>query len=409
MLVGILLCIGLPLAAVYAWRGAVILDDPAMVNTIAGSLAALFTGIYFSRRLTIFPGTRLRENVIPCFLITFGLVAIVFLLTRIDYSRGLFTSSLVLALILFNLRAFTSREWERMVFHIVPFGSRKILEELSSGSFLNMARPEVPLGRHASVVVDFRAELPPEWERMLAQAALQGVPVYHVKQLTEALTGKVKIEHISENNLGSLVPNSGYSKIKQVIDYLLAALMLPLLAPILAIVGIAIKLDSRGPVLFKQRRVGARGQIFQLYKFRSMRASTCEQRDGNESRAEAITKSSDERITRVGAVLRRYRIDELPQVLNILRGEMSLIGPRPEALSLAEWYEAELPFYSYRHIVKPGITGWAQVNQGHVSDLSSVNTKLHYDFYYIKYFSLWMDILILLKTIRIVLVGFGSK
>jgi len=108
-------------------------------------------------------------------------------------------------------------------------------------------------------------------------------------------------------------------------------------------------------------------------------------------------------------LLRRSRIDELPQLWNVLKGEMSLIGPRPEALALSEWYERELPFYTYRHIVRPGITGWAQVNQGHVAELGDVHIKLHYDFYYIKHFSAWLDILIMLRTVSTMLTGFGSK
>ena len=103
------------------------------------------------------------------------------------------------------------------------------------------------------------------------------------------------------------------------------------------------------------------------------------------------------------------RIDELPQVVNILRGEMSWVGPRPEAVPLSRWYEDQLPFYRYRHIVRPGITGWAQVNQGHVSDVANVRQKLHYDFYYIKNFSPWIDIVIYFKTVIIILGGFGAK
>jgi lipopolysaccharide/colanic/teichoic acid biosynthesis glycosyltransferase len=122
-----------------------------------------------------------------------------------------------------------------------------------------------------------------------------------------------------------------------------------------------------------------------------------------------MTQSDDARVTRLGRFLRRTRIDELPQIWNILRGEMSWIGPRPEAMSLSSWYEGELPFYRYRHIVRPGITGWAQVNQGHVCSLSDVDHKLQFDFYYIKNISYWMDILILIKSFRVVLTGFGAK
>jgi lipopolysaccharide/colanic/teichoic acid biosynthesis glycosyltransferase len=128
-----------------------------------------------------------------------------------------------------------------------------------------------------------------------------------------------------------------------------------------------------------------------------------------DDRSEAITRDGDDRITRIGRFLRRTRIDELPQIWNILRGEMSWIGPRPEAMALSEWYEAELPFYIYRHIVRPGISGWAQVNQGHVSDLESVFEKLHYDFYYIKNFSAWLDLLILARTIATVVTGMGAR
>ena len=123
----------------------------------------------------------------------------------------------------------------------------------------------------------------------------------------------------------------------------------------------------------------------------------------------AITERGDDRITRVGRALRRMRLDELPQIINILRFEMSWIGPRPEALALSGWYTDEIPFYRYRHVVKPGITGWAQVNQGHVAGVGQVLEKLHYDFYYIKYFSPWLDVLIVFRTIKTMLTGQGAR
>jgi lipopolysaccharide/colanic/teichoic acid biosynthesis glycosyltransferase len=128
-----------------------------------------------------------------------------------------------------------------------------------------------------------------------------------------------------------------------------------------------------------------------------------------DERRAAMTGDDDDRITRVGAFLRRYRLDELPQIFNILKFEMSWIGPRPEAEVLSVWYTSELPFYRYRHVVKPGISGWAQVNQGHVADVEEVHRKLQYDFYYIKYFSPWLDLLILFRTIKTMMTGFGAK
>jgi lipopolysaccharide/colanic/teichoic acid biosynthesis glycosyltransferase len=130
---------------------------------------------------------------------------------------------------------------------------------------------------------------------------------------------------------------------------------------------------------------------------------------GEDERGAAMTGHEDDRITRVGAFLRRTRIDELPQIINILKGEMSWIGPRPEALVLSSWYVGEIPFYRYRHVVRPGISGWAQVNQGHVAGVDEVHQKLQYDFFYIKYFSPWLDLLILFRTVKTMATGFGSR
>jgi lipopolysaccharide/colanic/teichoic acid biosynthesis glycosyltransferase len=121
------------------------------------------------------------------------------------------------------------------------------------------------------------------------------------------------------------------------------------------------------------------------------------------------TVPNDERVTRVGRVLRQYRIDELPQIINILRGEMSWIGPRPEATSLTIWYEREIPFYVYRHIVRPGISGWAQVHQGNVAAVDAAQLKLEYDFFYIKNFSFWLDAVIVFKTVRAIVTRFGWR
>jgi lipopolysaccharide/colanic/teichoic acid biosynthesis glycosyltransferase len=144
---------------------------------------------------------------------------------------------------------------------------------------------------------------------------------------------------------------------------------------------------------------------FKIYKLRTMRegSRTSETLEGQ------MTLPGDARITRFGYFLRKSRLDELPQIINILRGEMSWIGPRPEALKLSESYESTIPFYRYRHIVRPGISGWAQVNQGHVTSIEDIRLKLQYDFFYVKHFSLWLDILVLLRTIRVVFTGHGAR
>jgi lipopolysaccharide/colanic/teichoic acid biosynthesis glycosyltransferase len=253
------------------------------------------------------------------------------------------------------------------------------------------------------LVADFSAT-PPEWEALLADAAVQGRMVYQVKQLYESLTGRVAIDHLSENSFGSLVPARGYFHLKSLGDLVLALIVLPFALPVLGAIALAIKLDGPGPVLFRQRRVGRAGVPFDMLKFRTMVERTVMGDIG-----EVVTSDGDPRVTRVGARLRRSRLDELPQIFNIILGQMSWIGPRPEAEALSSWYTGEIPFYRYRHVVRPGISGWAQVNQGHVASVDEVHAKLQYDFYYVKYFSAWLDILITFRTIRTMTTGFGSR
>lgn len=400
--------VALPLLVMRAVAGFEFLHDVSAMNTSIASSIALFLGLHISRQLFALPGTRQLAQGIPAVFAGFAIVAAALLMFRIYYSVGLLSYSLIAtaALMMFWKGLFGNRP--RNNFQIVPFGDARNLEELDTVSVQILTEPELPEDPRASIVADLRADLSAEWERMLASAALKGIPVYHFKLLQESIAGKVKIEHLSENTLGSLSPNQSYREIKWALDRLAALLLLPLLSPVLLLVALIIKLQDGGTVFYRQQRMGLGGVPFTIYKFRSM-TTVSEGQNDSERRSLAITEANDRRITRFGAIIRRYRIDELPQIINVLQGHMSFIGPRPEALPLSEWYDRELPFYSYRHIVRPGLTGWAQVNQGHVAELSDVDFKLQYDFYYVKYFSAWLDILILLRTIKIVLTGFGSK
>ena len=193
---------------------------------------------------------------------------------------------------------------------------------------------------------------------------------------------------------------------KNILDWMVALVMGVLLLPILIVVGVLVRFTSPGPALFRQKRIGYQGKPFTVYKFRTMKMAAP---DASHERDLAITRDRDQRITPIGRFLRTSRIDELPQILNVLRGEMSWIGPRPEAVVLSRWYEEEISFYRYRHIVRPGIAGWAQVCQGHVADVADVRSKLHYDFYYIKQYSPWIDLLIVVRTIRTMMTGFGAR
>jgi lipopolysaccharide/colanic/teichoic acid biosynthesis glycosyltransferase len=377
---------------------------PVQFNTAVASSIAILIGMLSLRQIGALPGTREGYYLAPVMLASFAAVLLVMLFGRIEYNRYLFPSSLGLSVVwLFLLQSVTAK-LRTPGFAIVPGGRAAELTAITGVTWMLIEKQALPAARINGVVADLAADFSDEWERFIADCALAGVRVFDFKQVHEALTGKVEIQHLSQNTLGSLNPDALYLKVKQAIDWVAALVALIALSPVLVAVGLWIRLDSSGPALFRQTRIGFRGRPFTVYKFRTMTADA----DGRD-RESAMTKADDPRITRLGRWLRRSRIDELPQLLNILRGEMSWIGPRPEAEALSRWYEKELPFYRYRHIVRPGISGWAQINQGHVHAVDDVLEKLHYDFYYIKNFSPWLDALILLRTIRTMLTGFGAR
>jgi lipopolysaccharide/colanic/teichoic acid biosynthesis glycosyltransferase len=381
------------------------LFEAASINALVANVIAISIAFWMRLSIETYPGIRRAYVILPSALSGHGAVIAWFVLTRFPYDRiGLALGIVLHVGWLFALCVYGERNVRRR-FAIVPFGAVEGLAEIPGVDWSTLSRPRLYDTRNCdAIVADFSADLPDEWEAFLADAALAGRIVYQVKQLGEALTGRVELVHLSENSFGSLLPARGYFHLKGLVDFLFAVAILPLALPLMLVVAIAIRLDSPGPVLFRQVRVGHAGKRITVYKFRTMRPV-----DVEDERQAAMTSSDDERITRVGRTLRTLRLDELPQIINILKWEMSWIGPRPEAEVLSVWYTSELPFYRYRHVVKPGISGWAQVNQGHVAEVAEVRGKLAYDFYYIKYFSPWLDVLILFRTVKTMLTGFGSK
>ncbi len=380
--------------------------DQTLRATMIAAMIAHVGGFFSFRRIGTFPGVAAAGYILPTFALSYGIVYLTIFLLRIDYSRFQAAGSLTLSILWYFSLNLLSRRLDPYNLAVIPGGVVSRLEAIPGVNWHWLVSPSMIIDRVNGVVVDLRADLSHEWERYIADQALAGVPVYHVKHITESLTGRVEIEHLSENTLGSLNPNQAYIKIKQVIDWILAVVALVFISPFLLLVAIIIRMESPGPAIFRQERLGYGGRSFTVYKFRTMTVSS----PGAENiRSLAVTKPGDSRITRIGHFLRRSRIDELPQIFNIVRSEMSWIGPRPEATVLSSHYSISLPFYRYRNIVRPGISGWAQVNQGYVSDDDDEIEKLHYDFYYIKNFSPWLDILIVLRTLKTMLSGFGAR
>jgi exopolysaccharide biosynthesis polyprenyl glycosylphosphotransferase len=257
------------------------------------------------------------------------------------------------------------------------------------------------------IVIAITGEMQGDTFEVLLNAQENGVDIIPMPALYEELLGRVPIHHLeSEWLIRSFVNDarvSGfYELLKRLLDILVALVGLVicvLLAPFAAII---ILLDSGLPILYKQIRSGRGSKLYYIFKFRTMIQDA--EKDGKVQ----VTHEKDERITRVGGILRRTHIDELPQFWNVLRGEMSIVGPRAERPELIIEYQKEIPLYRARLLVKPGITGWAQVNYGYTATIAQTNVKLEYDLYYIKHRSLLMDILIILRTISQV-VGFRGR
>lgn len=370
-------------------------------NAILGTVFAQILGYVAMRQMRNHPGVRSIGYIFYSFTIAYSLVGLTFLFVRADYSRYQILSSYFLTVGWFVVVDYITHRRTIWRLAFLPGMSPTALPRAPRVVWYRLAEPRLGTNGVTGIVADLQSPLSPDWERFLAGCALQGVPVFDVRQVTEWLTGQVKLKHLSENTLSSNLWRTLYARGKRLLDVCVAILAAPVFLLVIVLTGVLIRLESPGPALFTQTRMGYRGRTFTIYKLRSMHIHA--------PGGSHFTLDDDPRVTRIGAFIRKYRIDEFPQILNILKGDMSWIGPRPEALTLSEWYEREVPFYCYRHMVRPGITGWAQVNQGNVGAVDAATEKLYFDFYYIKNLSPWLDLLIGAKTLQTMLTGFGSR
>ena len=240
----------------------------------------------------------------------------------------------------------------------------------------------------------------------LIRCRTAGIEVLEGSSFYEMLTGKVLVTQIKPS---WLIYSEGFRKskfrtmVKRLEDILISSIMLVLLSPILLIISILIKLESKGRILFFQDRVGQKKKEFNMHKFRSM------VEDAEKLSGPVWAETDDARITKIGRIIRKFRLDELPQLWDVLTGKMSMVGPRPERKHFTDDLEKKIPFYSERFIVKPGITGWAQISYGYGATLDDAIEKLNYDLFYIKNLSIIMDMVIILRTIKTVLFDKGAR
>ena len=371
--------------------------NSALICLIAYALAAVSIN-----KLLYFPGKQSWLHILPAVGLSYGSVFFISGILFITFSNSFVLINSLLAT-LFFVGDFIRRNRHLPNMAYIPHGRAGSAAQIPHANWICLNTPELPQTPVQAVVADLHCpDLSADWQRFLAACTLDGIPVYNIRQIEESLTGRVKIRHLYENDLGSLLPPAGYMLVKRLLDILCVLAALPFALPLMLLTAIAIRLESAGSVLFVQNRVGQGGREFKIYKFRSMRTDS-------EQNGAQLAQVGDSRITRVGSFIRKTRLDELPQFFNILKGDMSLIGPRPEQKVFVEQFEKSIPFYQYRHIVKPGLSGWAQVTQGYAGNTDETQVKIEHDFYYIKHFSFSLDVLIIFKTMKIILTGFGAR
>lgn len=403
LLVGVTLAALAPPLFVLGWGYWFIIYciDTTSLSMLLNALAFFISALMLNR-FERFPQRNPVSFLLPILLSVYAILLVLLLAFREPYSVKitLIGFFIVLALLIIQL-AISSRS-RQLTLCIVPLGDAISFSNLPNFNFVSLSKPQLPKGKVHGVVVDMHSYLmTDEWERFLADCAFKRIPIYNAKQLKETITGRVNVANLIENNFGLLAPSLLRQNLKRVVDVLFLLVISPVIIPFMAFIALMVVHDSAGGAFYVQRRMGMNGRWFKLYKFRTMYV--------DRPPSNARGHESDPYVTKVGHVLRQYRLDELPQFWNVLKGDMSLIGPRPESEPLARWYTKEVPFFTYRHVVRPGISGWAQVMHGYTEGLDQMHDKLEYDFYYIKHFSVWLDLLIWYKTIRTVFSGFGAR
>ena len=268
---------------------------------------------------------------------------------------------------------------------------------------LGLAKEAKGVHRVIVAMPNRRGTLPVE---ELLDLRLGGVKVEEATSWLEKITGRIEVEQLYPSWLifaEGFRFSTLFRLVRRALNFSVALIGLVLSLPLLPFIVLAVKLDSSGPVLYRQQRVGRRGEIFYCYKFRTMRV------DAEADTGATWATDDDPRITRVGKFLRSSRLDEIPQLWCVLKGDMHFVGPRPERPEFVQWLSKEIPYYGVRHVVRPGITGWAQVQYKYGNTLADAREKLQYDLFYIKNASLGLDLLIMFQTVKIVLLGRGAQ
>ena len=320
---------------------------------------------------------------------------------RAYYSRSFLIAAFLATLCVLYISMFFVSRQRKLIYGVIPPLNADVLPSTKAIEFVQLRTSEDSLEAFDGLMAHYES-LTDEWQAQVAAATAQGLNVQEDAVFIESFTGRVSTYARSPIRANDFKLDPIYSVVKRMIDLVVTVALLPAFFVIVITFAPLIRAESQGPIFYRQLRVGQGGKSFTIYKFRSMRADA--DHDGHD-----FAQVKDPRVTRIGQFMRHTRLDELPQLLNVLRGEMSLIGPRPEQQGFVQEFRKLIPFYDYRHMVRPGITGWAQVSHGYAACVSSAREKLEYDLYYAKHCSLWLDLLIALRTLRTLLTGYGAR
>jgi len=269
-------------------------------------------------------------------------------------------------------------------------------------NLLEATSKEDILKKASGVILSHEAHLSDQDLNLVNDLSFEGLNIYTEPFIYEALNGRIGLDYYKSGLLCNIRANSRYYPVKRVIDLVLILLFSPLILAVVIGCSFLVFVSSKGSIFFRQKRVGYRGREFTLYKFRTMTTDS-------ESSGAQFAQKGDTRTTMIGKILRKLHLDEIPQLWNVFKGDMSLVGPRPEQAFFVNQFVKDIPLYAYRHMVKPGLTGWAQVSQGYAAGEDETRTKLEYDLYYIKNQSFWFDMFIFFKTFRTTIIGWGSR
>jgi len=372
------------------------------VPIVVGSAIAYVLLSYALSRIRVHP-TATNPLIVNFTAIALGLLLFMVLAAaRVYFSLGFLTVYILFTNLWFSLEFILRKRLGLYTFAVVPGGYDLVGRTFPNCKLLPLKSPDsIPVNLDG-IIVDFEQVLPETWLAFVSYCVMEGVPVISADDFLETESGVIILEHINTARTLAFQKGQIYIAVKRLMDTALVIAASPLWIPVTLLAMLGIRVESAGPALYSQMRVGRRGKPFRIYKIRSMRQDA-------EKNGAAFAAKRDNRVTRLGAFLRKTRIDEFPQFWNVIKGDMSIIGPRPEQIPFVEEFERNIPYYHLRHIVRPGITGWAQVTRGYAANAAETADKLASDLYYVKRLSFTLDFLIAVKTIWTMLTGFGAR